>query len=156
MKNDPEYKRQWYLRNKERIKAKRLANPITEEQRALKAQYDKERRKIKGDELRSYDKLRAKLPERKAAHRESSRRRKLSIKQATPPWSDEFDEFFIKEIYHLAVLRSEMLGIDFEVDHIIPLRGKTVCGFHTANNLQILDARSNLDKRNMFESELET
>lgn len=48
MKNDPEYKRQWYLRNRERIKAERLTNPVTEEQRALKAQYDKERRKIKG------------------------------------------------------------------------------------------------------------
>lgn len=152
MKNDPEYKRQWYLANKERLRIKRLENPITDEQRSIKAEYDKKRRLLKGETLREYDRLRSKLPSRKALKREETRRRRLALRQATPLWADEFDELFIKEIYHLAVIRSELLGIDFQVDHIIPLRGKTVCGFHTANNLQILDAESNLEKRNKFDT----
>jgi hypothetical protein len=38
----------------------------------------------------------------------------------------------------------------FEVDHIIPLNGKTVSGLHTANNLQVLTISENRRKGNSF------
>lgn len=141
-----EYKRQWYLKNKERLLEK-----ARQRDKTAKAAYDKQRRLLKGDELRAYDKIRAKTPERKAIKREWSRRRNMTLKQATPNWLSELDRLFIKEIYHLAVLRSEELGIDFDVDHIVPLHGKTVCGLHVPSNLQLLPRSQNISKKNHFE-----
>ena len=37
------------------------------------------------------------------------------------------------------------------VDHIIPLQGNNVSGFHALNNLQYLTAEDNVTKRNTFE-----
>lgn len=145
---DKIYKRNWYLRNKEEVLANRDKSP---EAKALKAQYDKTRRGLKGDKLRQYDKERASLPNRKAEKRNWSRKRKMTVKQATPNWLTELDALFIKEIYSLAVLRSAALGVEYQVDHIIPLHGKNVCGLHVPANLQLLTATENLKKRHFYD-----
>lgn len=141
------YKRNWYLKNRERLLANADRSP---EAKAKKAAYDKKRRELKGDKLRAYDKERSSKAERLAAKREWSRKRKMSIKQATPNWLSEFDNLFIKEIYSLAVLRSKATGVKYQVDHIIPLHGKNVCGLHVPSNLQLLTAEENLKKRHWY------
>jgi len=141
-----EHKRAWYVRNREKVLAKAALKDKT-----AKAAYDKERRAVKGDALRAYDRERAKLPHRKAVKREWSRKRHMTVKQATPSWLSELDRLVIKEIYHLAVLRSEALGVDFDVDHILPLHGTTVSGLHVPSNLQLLPRSQNIRKKNYFE-----
>ena len=69
---------------------------------------------------------------------EKVRRRQMQKLQATPCWSD-LDK--IKKIY-------ENGPNGMEVDHIVPIRGETVCGLHVPENLQYLDLSSNRKKRN--------
>ena len=75
------------------------------------------------------------------------RRRQQYVDQATPSWANQF---FIAEAYHIAKVREKILGGKWHVDHIIPLRGKTVCGLHVENNLQVIRDKDNLRKGNIF------
>lgn len=63
-------------------------------------------------------------------------------RQATPAWADKnaIVEFYAK--------RPE----GYEVDHIVPLHGKNVCGLHVENNLQYLTQLQNKQKGNGFQS----
>lgn len=141
-----EHKRAWYLRNREKILAKSKTRD-----KAAKAEYDKQRREDLKEHFKDYDKQRSQLPHRKALKREHTRKRVMTLKQATPLWLSELDQLVIKEIYHLAVLRSEALGVDFDVDHVIPLHGTTVSGLHVPSNLQLLPRSQNIRKKNYFE-----
>lgn len=65
--------------------------------------------------------------------------------QRTPSWADRDA---IRAIYAECQRISEATGILHHVDHIIPLKGKNVCGLHVETNLQILTASENSRKNN--------
>lgn len=71
--------------------------------------------------------------------------RKAGILHATPKWANEF---FIDEIYHLAALRTKMLGFPWHVDHVVPLNSPLVCGLHVEHNLRVIPASENIKKHN--------
>lgn len=71
--------------------------------------------------------------------------RRAKKKNATPRWANLF---FIQEAYHLARMRTTLFGFKWEVDHIIPLQSKEVCGLHVENNLRVIPASINRLKGN--------
>lgn len=70
---------------------------------------------------------------------------KRRLRKATPPWSNRF---LLEEAYQLAKLRTEVTGIPWHVDHVIPLRGEDVCGLHVETNLAVVPAVVNIRKGN--------
>ena len=62
---------------------------------------------------------------------------------AKPRWADAKA---IYEIYAEARRLTRETGVRMSVDHIIPIKGKTVCGLHVHNNLQIMPLRDNIIK----------
>lgn len=74
-------------------------------------------------------------------------KRRAAELHATPEWADREA---IKEIYRQAAQMTRETGVRMHVDHIVPLRGRTVSGLHVESNLQILPARENIRKSNRF------
>ena len=70
--------------------------------------------------------------------------------QRTPKWLTEDDYWLIDEIYALAALRTKTTGVEWHVDHAIPLRGKNVSGLHVPSNLRVIPALVNLKKGNKY------
>lgn len=78
-------------------------------------------------------------------------RREALKRSATPSWLTEDDIWMMAEIYDLSSLRTDTTGIAWNVDHIIPLQGKTVSGLHVPWNLRIITARENRAKSNRIQ-----
>lgn len=106
----------------------------------------KSRRQTHAKELHKYFKEYKKCNPDKVYVSEAKRRaRKLNADVA---WANRF---YISEIYALAKLRTKQLGVQWHVDHIIPLSNRKVCGLHCEYNLQVIPAKQNLVKGNKYE-----
>ena len=68
----------------------------------------------------------------------------------TPKWLSNSDLWMIQEAYNLAALRTKIFGFSWHVDHIIPLKGKNVSGFHVPSNLRVIPGIENQTKGNKY------
>ena len=83
--------------------------------------------------------------ENRGKHNSSGSLARAKRAKRNVPWAD-LD--YIKDLYTNAKEASEIFGISFEVDHILPLCGKTISGFHHEDNLQVLPRNLNREKYN--------
>lgn len=97
--------------------------------------------------LKDYRAIQREAKRRASANHQSARKRLIRM-QRTPMWSDPSE---ITKIYEAAATLSRTTGLRYHVDHIVPLKGKTVSGLHVPANLQILPAADNIRKHNRFE-----
>lgn len=154
-KKNPEVKKEraadWYDKNRERVIERVRGNYYADldRSRARGRDYAAENRgaararakqwKLDNPERARINDLNrdpVKLHSAKAKYRATRR-------MACPPWVDEAHMTRIHGIYKLRREITEQTGVPHEVDHIVPLQGKTVCGLHVWWNLRVIPKEEN-------------
>lgn len=126
---------------------------IAGKQQSCKACSDRRRSKGRTQEEFLADK---RMASRKSSRKHASRVKAHKIRylsqmeRATPKWLTQQDWDAMDAMYAEARERTRDTGIRHEVDHIIPLYGKTVSGLHVPGNLQILTQTQNVAKSNRY------
>ena len=175
-----EQQKSYYTANSERILAEQRAQyaSLSEQERRLpgKRYYAKNKAKVlvRTAEYKSLNAARERIRKRQyyvkniariAAYRrayvtgksdrfaERAAMRRAKKLNATPAWAERF---FIRQAYELAKLRTKITGIQWHVDHVVPLQSKLVCGLHTHHNLRVIPASINASKSNRYWPDMPT
>lgn len=135
--------RNWYARHsvgrkKQRSKAERDALPKPKPRPPAMSPEEKRRRQAEGQRRRHEANPHVRAEKR--------RRRKAAERGAAPEWTDREET---RRWYHVAQVLSRG-GVQFHVDHIVPLRGGTVCGLHVPANLTVLPWHVNTSKGHRY------
>jgi hypothetical protein len=127
---------------------KEKGSELNEKRKGYQVKYREENReKIKARRKRYDARFRA---ENKSARVAVSVKYKAAKLQRTASWAnDQLIAAYYKEAKRL----EKLTGIQFHVDHIIPLQGELVSGLHVETNLQLLPAHENRGKSNSFDPE---
>ncbi len=72
---------------------------------------------------------------------------------ATPKWLTKEDKAKIRVLYKEAKILTNVTGVSYHVDHVMPLKSDILCGLHVPWNLQILKGEENLKKSNKVDRE---
>lgn len=138
------YNKKYYSKNKENLLEynKKYYEENRENILSQKADYRASNRAEISDRNKGYYQ---KSKDRFKDYRRSRRKR---LKLATPSWLSRDHWAEIESTYNLARDCQIVSGELYHVDHIVPLKGKNVCGLHVPWNLQVLPADINQSKHN--------
>ena len=152
-----EASRKWAINNPDKVAkiAKRAREKDPEKYRAWARKYagenlDKEKSRWAKYKSMNKDEIREKRKEYIEKNREKinvyNAARQRKNRDQMPSWADMEK---IKEFYKMAAhLRTTGLSVD--VDHIVPIVSKSVCGFHCESNLEIVYSIDNSKKGNSW------
>jgi hypothetical protein len=140
-KASKDYWSAWYLSNREELPERQKSCPKRKE-------YAKRRYKEKGEQIRVSQSNYRKTESGRVLHAKKEAKRRACKLNATPQWLTKKHWAEIENLYWLARDLRVTSGEDYHVDHIVPLKGKNVCGLHVPWNLQILPSDLNISKSN--------
>jgi hypothetical protein len=88
-----------------------------------------------------------------SANRFKAANYKISKYKRIPGWLTKEDRTKMKSVYAMRDwLNWTVPNGNYQVDHVIPLRGVSVSGFHVPENLQIIRGADNARKGNYYEA----
>jgi hypothetical protein len=131
--------RRWYKRNRE-TELQRMKN-YRKSSSYLKSSAYRKNKAIHNQEYIKRPYVRVKLNAKASKHR--------AQKIRTSKFELNNDDNVLK-LFKLSNKKTKETGRDYHVDHIIPLLGKLVSGFHVAGNLRVILADTNLSKKNHY------
>jgi hypothetical protein len=131
-----EYKSSWYAKNAESERKKAMQYHYEN--------YDKNKEKYAEKSKRCYERTK----HNKFAYEAFAR---AARRNAVPKWISTELKQEIQKFYVEARLKTRDTGTKYEVDHIVPLIGKKVCGLHVPWNLRVITQFENRIKQNRFE-----
>lgn len=131
---------------RERMRRYREANP--EKIKAYEQRYRRENAQL----IRERSK--ARRPKDLARRSAQQAKRKADKLKATPRWLSASQRTAITDVYAFARLLTDLTGDHYHVDHIVPLRGRAVCGLHVPWNLRAVPAEENMRKYNSLSEAL--
>jgi len=120
-------------------------------ERRLKA---RNRYVAKKDEIRKVQRAYQATSEAKALHAVIQRKRNARIRAATPTWLTPEQRQQLAHTYWLAKDATRVTGEPYHVDHLVPLRGRNVCGLHVPWNIRVVPADVNLRKHTALEEHI--
>ena len=139
-----ESKKKWADNPKNKIGRRAYKRQYVLENKKLVSQKNKQYREENVVHIQEY----RKKPHVKARFAESKSRYKIQ-KSRTSKFELNNAKSIVK-LYELAGKKIIETGRQYHVDHIIPLRGKSVTGFNVAGNLRVMLAHTNHTKNNRY------
>ena len=138
-----EYKAEWDKRNWEYVLKKN---------REYSRKYRKENpERVKIGSRKSKDANREKI--RASGNETASKRRVEKIRTSKFELNNNDN---ILKLFKLSNKKTKETGRDYHVDHIVPLQGRLVSGFHVSGNLRVILAKTNTIKHNHYTARDET
>jgi hypothetical protein len=139
---------------KNRLKPEQKPKVLARKKRDYEKHKEKRRATAKAYSSRNKDSLNAKAREYQKKnphiHRATGSFRRARLRSATPPWITPQMREEIKALHAEAERLEQETGIQFDVDHIVPLDGKIICGLHVPWNLRVITHSDNISRPKHF------
>ncbi len=138
--------REYYYANRE--KAKASAREHSRKYRKEHPERVRETRRKKLKEIEAYNKAYRQRDYAKVRHNEiNSKRRVQNIRTSKFELNNYSNTL---KLFKLSNKKTKETGRQHHVDHIVPLQGKFVSGFHVSGNLRVVLADTNLRKNDRY------
>lgn len=144
-----EWKARWMQTDKGRAYGREVSKRLYHEGKT-RATLQKYRDANKHKAQARHKKWIAEFPWKNAAKEARRRARKHN---ATPLWFSQKDQIWLELMFAFAKKLEQNTGVKYHIDHIVPLKGRTVCGLHWLENWAIIPASENISKSNFFKEQ---